>query len=217
MSKPVISAFDWVPDFAKGQVRDLVARWAFEEMGVEYDTHLLNARQPRGPDYVAWHAFDQVPAFRDGEVELFESGAILLYLAEKHGKLLPTDPAGRGKVTSWLFATLNTVEPNLRPVSILPLFHSDKDWAQGAADGLRPLAEKRLQRVSDALGDAEWIAGDFSIADILLVFVLRSFGADMIDAHANLVAYRDRGVARPAFQRALAAQIADFQPQPMEA
>ncbi len=205
-----ISAFSWVPDFARGQVRDLIVRWALEEMGPRYETALLDATSPRGEDYIAWQPFDQVPAYREGGVQAFESGAILILLAAKHGQLLPTDPTARAKVLSWHSAALSSVEPALRPISLLPLFHGDQPWTEGAVTALKPLAEKRLQRVSDALGGNDWIAGDFSIADILLVFVLRSFGANMIDAHTNLVAYRERGIARPAFQRALQAQLDDF-------
>ncbi len=211
---PTITAFSWVPDFAKGQVRDIIARWAFAELGLDYRTELLNAASARGEEYVEWHPFDQVPAYRDEEVEMFESGAILIHLGERHGHILPQEPPARAKVLSWTAAILNTVEPALRPVSLLPLFHGGKPWTEEAVAALRPLAEQRLKRVSAALGENDWIAGDFSIADILLVFVLRSFGGDMIAAHPNLVNYMERAMARPAFEEALAKHLADFTTEP---
>lgn len=205
-----ISAFNWVPDFARGNVRDLPVRWALEEMGLPYETHLIDASKPRGDDYVAWQPFDQVPAMRDGEVEMFEAAAILLYLAEKSGELLPTDPAARAKVISWLFASVNSVEPPVRNVFVFPLFYGDQGWTEDAVAALMPLAEKRLQRLSDALGDDDWIAGEFSIADIMLTFLLRAVGTDAVLKFDNLAAYVERGKARPAYARALQGQLDDF-------
>ncbi len=208
-----ISAFDWVPDFARGNVRDLPVRWALEEIGRPYSTHLIGASHARGPDYLAWQPFDQVPAMRDGALEMFESGAILLYLGEQDERLLPRDPAGRAKTISWLFAVLNTVEPPLRQAALLPLFHGDKPWCADASAALTPLAEQRLRRVSAALGDAEWIAGRFSIADIMLAFLLPMGGA-MLEQFGNLGAYCERARARPAFLRAYQAQLDDFTGEP---
>lgn len=209
-----ISAFDWVPDFARGQVRDLVARWALEEIERPYNTHLINAGAPRGNDYLAWHPFDQVPAYRDETGELFESGAILLHLGRQDERLLPADPATRMLAESWLFAALNSVEPVLRPISLLPLYHAGTDWVGTAVAAQQPMAEKRLQRVAEALGSKDWLAGQFSIADIMMAFVLRSFGGQMINDQPALIAYRDRALARPAFKRALKAQLDDFTGKP---
>jgi len=205
-----ITAFQAVPDFARGNVRDLVVRWMLEEMGRPYRTHLLDGTEPRGAEYLAWQPFDQVPALRDGDLELFESGAILLYLGEQDERLLPRDPVARAKVVSWLFAALNSVELPVRPVATLPLFHGDKAWTADAVAALTPLAEGRLQRVVDALGDKEWIAGDFSIADIMLIFLLRTIGGELAKRHDSLDAYIERGCARPAFERALQAQLDDL-------
>ena len=205
-----ISAFNWVPDFARGNVRDLPVRWALEELGWNYAVELLDARNPRGEDYVALQPFDQVPILRDGDVVLFEAAAILLYLAEKSGKLLPADPAGKARATSWLFASVNSVEPPLRNVSTFPLFYADSDWAAPAAQALTPFAEKRLARLSAALGDKPWIAGEFSVADIMLTFILRTLGGKPLEGFPGLCAYVDRGKARPAYQRAYDAQLADF-------
>lgn len=205
-----ISAFAWVPEFARGNVRDLPVRWALEEMGRPYEAHLLDATEPRDADYVAWQPFDQVPALRDGAVEAFEAAAILLYLGEQDERLLPREPAARWKAISWLFASVNSVEPPVRNVTLLPLFHGEQPWCEGAVAGLTPLAEQRLRRVSAALGENDWIAGEFSIADIMLSFILRTVGGETVAKFANLVAYIERGKARPAYQRALQAQLDDF-------
>ena len=206
-----ISAFNWVPNFARGNVRDLPVRWALEEIGWDYDVVLLDARTPRGADYVAWQPFDQVPAMRHGAVEMFEAAAIVLYLAEQAGRLLPADPAQRARAISWLFAGVNSVEPPLRNVTTLPLFHGDTAWAAPAAAALTPFANRRLSRLADALGDQDWIAGEFSAADIMLTFLLRTMGGALLDGFPALSAYVERGKARPAYQRAYAAQLADFE------
>ena len=216
-SRPVISAFNNVPDFAKGRVRDLRVRWAFEEVGVTYDTHLLDAMTPRGEDYVRWQPFDQVPALRDDNIEMFESGAILLYIAEKHDKLLPRAQEARWKAISWLIAALNSVEPALAMVTILALFHGDKPWSPEAQEGVRPMARKRLQRLADALGEREWLAGEFSIADIAMVTTFLVDSGGLVEEQPTLAAYRDRAMARPAYKRALKAQLDDFhEHQPLE-
>lgn len=212
--RPVISAFHTVPDFAKGRVRDLRLRWAFEELGVAYDTHLLDAMSPRGPDYVRWQPFDQVPALRDGEIEMFESGAILLYLADKHDGLLPRNEPARWTATSWLLAAFSSVEPFLAMVMGFAVFYRDKPWSAEAVELVKPLARQRLKRVAQALGEKEWLAGEFSIADIAMVTALNSDAAELVPEQPALAAYRDRGMARPAYQRALAAQFADFRDQP---
>jgi len=209
-STPVISAFHTVPDFAKGRVRDLRVRWAYEEIGAPYDTCLLNAMQPRGEDYVCWQPFDQVPALREGELEMFESGAILLHIAEKHGGLLPREEQARCQAISWLFAALNSVEPALMTMVMFALFHRDKPWAVEAVETVKPFARQRLQRLADALGDREWLAGEFSIADIAMVTVINTDMAGLVEEQPTLAAYRERAFARPAYKRALAAQLADF-------
>jgi len=209
-STPVISAFHTVPDFAKGRVRDLRIRWAYEELGIPYDTHLLDAMHPRGQDYVAWQPFDQVPALREGEIEMFESGAILLHIAEKHGGLLPREEQARCKAVSWLFAALNSVEPALMMVVMFALFHSDRPWSGDAVETIKPFARQRLKRLADALGNREWLAGEFSIADIAMVSVLNTDMVGLVDEQPTLSAYRERAFARPAYSRALESQLADF-------
>jgi glutathione S-transferase len=208
---PVVTAFDWVPDFAKGLVRDLRVRWAFEEIGAPYSIEKFGAANPRPEGYVNWQPFEQVPAFRDGEVEMFETGAILLYIAEKHGALLPKDEAGRWQAIAWLFAGLNSVEPSCLRYFAYDVFNAGKDWAAGAKEAVIPLVRQKLKRVSDALGDKDWLAGEFSIADVMMVTVLNSLkGTDFVAEYPNLAAYHARGTDRPAYKRALAAQFADF-------
>jgi glutathione S-transferase len=212
---PVVTAFDWVPEFAKGLVRDLRVRWAFEEIGAPYSVEKFGAANPRPEDYVRWQPFEQVPAFRDGGVEIFESGAILLYLAEKHDALLPKDERARWQAISWLFAGLNSVEPSCMRYFAYAVFNADKDWSAGATEALLPLLRQKLKRVTDALGDGEWLAGEFSIADIMMVTVLNSLkGTEFVAEYPALAAYHKRATARPAYQRALAAQMADFDGAP---
>ncbi|WP_338240660.1 glutathione S-transferase family protein [Aurantiacibacter hainanensis] len=210
-SPVTVSAFSWVPEFARGNVRDLPVRWALEEIGRPFETHLLDANTPRDAEYLAWQPFGQVPAMRNGGVSVFEAAAILLYLGEQEERLLPRDPAPRWRAISWLFASVNSLEPPVRQVALLPLFHGDQPWCEGAVKGLTPLAEQRLQRLSDALDDNDWIAGEFSIADIMLVFLLRTVGGEAVTKFANLVAYVERGKARPAHARALQSQLDDFE------
>ncbi|AKH42064.1 glutathione S-transferase [Altererythrobacter atlanticus] len=208
---PIITAFDWVPDFARGLVRDLRVRWAFEEIGKPYRTQLFGAATPRPDDYLAWQPFDQVPAFADGELRFFESGAILLYLAEEEEQLLPADPQMRWNAISWLFAALNSVEPAFTPIVSFDVFQSDQPWARDAREPAAKLARQKLLRVNDALGDNEWLAGDFSIADIAMVTVLNVLRhTDMVAEFPRLAAYRQRGESRSAYRRALDAQLADF-------
>ena len=205
-----ISAFSHVPPFARGSVRDIRVRWALEEIGRPYRTRLMDAFAPRPDDYRQWQPFGQVPAFDDGEVRLFESGAILLYRGEHDERLLPRSGQARWDATAWLIAALNSVEPMLMQVVALDFFHKGKDWAAAARPDLVPMAEARLKSVSAALGTREWLAGQFSVADIMMVTVLRNVRHTALATQFdNLAAYIARGEARPAFQRALADQCAE--------
>jgi len=213
--RPVVTAFDWVPEFARGLVRDLRVRWAFEEAGRPYDTQLLGAMQPRPEDYLAWQPFDQVPAFADGEIRFFESGAILLYLGEQHDELLPSQPQERWNAISWLFAALNSVEPSIGPLISYDVFHADKPWAQEARKPAAEFVQRRLSRVNDALAGKDWLAGRFSIADIAMITVLNNLRhTAMLADFPELAAYKRRGEQRTAYRRALEAQLADFQADP---
>ena len=204
-----ITAFDWVPDFARGKVRDLRPRWACEELGLGYRERLISA--VNRPDwYFAEQPWGQVPYLRDGDVHLFESGATLVHLAEREGKLLPAAGQGRADVLSWLFAAFNSVEPMLMELANVTIFAAGKSWAEERKPGLLETIGQKLERLETALGTREWLAGDFSIADIAMVSMLRIGGPELLAGTPRLEAYRARGEARPAFKAALDAQLAAF-------
>ena len=206
-----VTGFARVPDFARGVVRDLRVRWALEEIGRPYRVTLLDAFAPRPDEYLAWQPFGQVPAFADGEVRLFESGAILLYLGEADERLLPGEASARWNATAWLIAALNSVEPMVMQLVSLDVFNAGEEWAKLARPAALNLLEERLRRVADALAGRDWLAGRFSIADILMVTVLRNLRhTDIVAGFARLAAYQARGEGRPAFARALADQSADY-------
>ncbi|TKD53299.1 glutathione S-transferase family protein [Sphingomonas baiyangensis] len=212
-----ITGFDWVPDFARGHVRDLRPRWACEEIGLRYAMRLLDARA-RQEDYFAEQPWGQVPVLRDGDVSLFESGAILLHLGERDAQLLPQGGAARDRVVSWLFAAYNSVEPFTMQLGTVDIFAAGEEWARLRRPGLVAQLGQRLDRLADALGERAWLGDAFSIADIAMVTVLRACPrAELIDPRPALAAYVDRGEARPAFQRALAAQLGDFRDEPVAA
>lgn len=214
-SRPTVTAFDWVPEFARGLVRDLRVRWALEEIGRPYDSELLNARQPRPGEYLARQPFDQVPAFNDGDLKIFETGAILLYLGEQDERLLPTQGQARWDAIAWLFSALNSVEPFVQRIALYDLFHKDKPWVPEARTVSVELCKKKLARVDHALEGKDWLAGQFSVADIAMVTVLNILRhTDLVAEYPALAAYKARGEARPAYKRALDAQYADFTPEP---
>lgn len=209
-----VTGFDNVPEFARGKVRDLRVRWALEEIGRPYRTRLFDAFQPRPDEYLSRQPFGQVPAFDDGHVRLFESGAILLYLGESDERLLPREPQARWAATAWALAALNSIEPMVMTLVFVEVFNADKPWSRQARPDVLPMLEKRLERLANALGQRDWLGDRFTIADILMVTVLRFLPDDAIlDRFPALAAYRQRGEARPAFARALAAQCADFKDQ----
>ena len=210
-SRPVVTAFDWVPEFARGLVLDLRVRWALEEIARDYDTELLNARAPRPEAYLARQPFDQVPAFRDGDLDLFETGAILLYLGEQDVRLLPSSGQARWDAIAWLFAALNSVEPVLQRIVHYDVFHKDKPWSAEAREASFGLCCKKLERVDAALAGKDWLVGTFSVADIAMITVLNILRhTDLVAQYPALAAYKARGEARPAYKRALDAQYADF-------
>lgn len=209
----VVSALRNVPGFAHGLVRDLRVRWALEEIGRPYRSDLYEGMEPRPPAYREWQPFGQVPAFADGDLRLFETGAILLYLGEQDEHLLPREPQARWTATSWLIGALNSVEPMIMQLVSLDIFNAEHDWAKAARPGVVAMVESRLAAVSDALGEGQWLAGTFSVADILMVTVLRNLRhTDIVRRFATLAAYQARAESRPAFQRALADQLADLGP-----
>ena len=213
-----ITAFRWVPDFAAGLVRDLRIRWALEEIGRPYRVRLLDAMHPRPAEYFQEQPFGQVPVYRDEEVELFESGAILIHLGLRDERLLPADPNGRGRGIAWLIAGLNSVEPMIFELITIDIFNRGQDWTRERRPQVVENLEKRLQLLSEALGDGEWFEGRFTIGDLMIVAMLRQLRhTDILAKYPNLAALVARGEARPAFRQALADQLAVFkehEPEP---
>ena len=209
-SKLEVTAFDWVPDFARGYVRDLRPRWACEEIGLDYSEHLISAVN-RPADHFLFQPWGQVPVLNDNGVRLFESGAILLHLAEKDERLMPRDAQARANTLAWLFAAYNSVEPMLFELGNVDIFASDEEWAKLRRPSLIEFIQGRLGRLNDAMGDKTYLTGEFSVADIAMATVLReAVEAGLIAEQPRLQAYLDRCLARPAFQRAMDAQLAAF-------
>ena len=213
-----VTAFRWVPRFAEGLVRDLRIRWALEEIGRPYRVRLLDALNPRPADYFQEQPFGQVPAFRDDDVRLFESGAILIHLGLSDERLLPTDANGRGRAIAWLIAALNSVEPMIFELVNIDIFNRGQDWTQERRPQLVEKIAARLQLLADALGDREWFEDRFTIGDLMMVSVLRNLRhTDLIAGQPRLADFVARGEARPAFQRALKDQLAVFKENQPEA
>ena len=207
-----ISAFRWVPEFARGQVRDLRARWALEEARLPYQTRLLGQGDNDQPEYRALQPFGQVPILEEDGLVLFESGAIVLHIGERSEALLPKDPAARARATQWLVAALNSIEPFVMNVVIIDLFYANEQWAQLRRPGAVEFVNRRLAALDRSLGDKPFLDGDrFTAGDLMMSTVLRILSnTDIISGHPRLAAYIERCTARPAFQRALNAQLADF-------
>jgi glutathione S-transferase len=210
-----ITAFRWVPEFAQGVVRDLRVRWALEEAGLSYRVRLLG--QDRPPEYLLEQPFDQVPCFSDGKVRIFESGAIVQYIGEQSETLLPTDDQGRFRAIQWTYGALNSVEPAILNLLLIDIFYAGEEWAKLRRPGAEDFVKLKLKRVSEWLGDSEWLEDRFTIGDLLMITVLRFLRhTKLVDEFPNLSDYLKRGEARPAFQRALADQLATYaanQPQ----
>jgi glutathione S-transferase len=212
-----ITAFRWVPEFAQGVVRDLRARWALEEAGLDYRVRLLGQERPA--DYLKEQPFDQVPLLTDGEVQIFESGAIVQYIGEKSEALLPRDTRDKYRAVQWTYAALNSVEPAILNLLLIDVFFTGEEWARLRRPGAADFARLKLKRVSDWLGDKPWLEGDrFTIGDLIMVTTLRFLRhTDMVAEFPNLEVFVKRAEARPAFQQALGDQLAAFaenQPQP---
>jgi glutathione S-transferase len=208
-----ISAFNWVPPFAQGHVRDLRVRWALEEAGIPYAVRRLDATSERPDDYYEEQPFGQVPSYHDSIVSLFESGAIVLHVGRDCETLLPSDPAARARATAWLIAALNSVEPFLMQLATIDIFEAGEAWAKQRRPAVVEMIGKRLQRLAAALGDKPYLDGEaFTAGDLMMTTVLRMLdGKNLLEQHPNLVAWKARCQRRPAFQIALAAQIADFE------
>jgi glutathione S-transferase len=208
-----VTAFEWVPPFARGQVRDLRVRWALEEAGLSYRTRLISARE-RPEWYFKDQPFGQVPHYKDGGVEMFECAAIALHIAEKSEKLLPREGPRRAQALTWLLAAMNSIDPQVMNQITIEVFARGEEWATLRKPAQTEILERRLGQLATALGDKDWLAGDFTVADVLMVCTLRTAMNSSAAMPDSLLRYIARGEARPAFQAALAAQLADFIPDP---
>ncbi|MDB6158086.1 MAG: glutathione S-transferase [Gammaproteobacteria bacterium] len=207
-----ISAFKWVPDFARGQVRDLRARWALEEAGLRYQTRLLGQGDQDRPEYRALQPFGQVPILEDDGLVLFESGAIVLHVGERSEILLPKEPGARARAIQWLVAALNSIEPFVMNVASIDLFYANEEWAKLRRPGAVEFVQRRLSALSRTFGDKPFLDGDrFTAGDLMMSTVLRILKhTDIVSSDRRLAAYVERCTARPAFKRALDAQLGDF-------
>lgn len=207
-----ISAFDWVPSFAQGQVRDLRIRWALEEAGLSYRQRLLDAKTERPEDYFREQPFGQVPIYNEGDIHMFESGAIVLHIGERTETLLPRDSVGRARATTWLIAALNSVEPSLMELATIDIFNPEADWARERRPEVVENVRRRLELLSNWLGEKDYLEDRFTAGDLMMAAALRILGhTDLVAEYPNLARYKARCEARPAFQRALQAQLAAFE------
>jgi glutathione S-transferase len=209
--KPTITAFQRSPDRGRGLARDMRVRWALEEADQLYDVRLVSFSQMKEPAHRALHPFGQIPTYEQGDLALFESGSIILHIAETRPGLLPEDANARARAITWMFAALSTAEPPIVEFTMAMLFERDKSWYAERQVMLEERVHARLRDLAAALGDAEWLDGAFSAGDLLMVTVLRRLeSSGLLNTHPTLRAYIDRAVARPAYQRAFADQLAVF-------
>jgi glutathione S-transferase len=208
---PVITAFERSPDRGRGLARDMRVRWALEEVGQPYAVRLVSFEALRQPAHLALQPFGQIPTYQDGALALFESGAIVLHIAERHAGLLPVDRNARARAIAWIFAALDTVEPPIFDHSLARILERDEPWFEKRLQALETGIRKRLGDLSRHLGAADWLDGAFSAGDLVMVTVLRrAQSSGLLDEYPNLAAYVARAEARPAYQRAFAAQLAVF-------
>lgn len=211
MTGPIITAFERSPDRGRGQARDMRVRWALEEVGQPYEVRLVSFEEMKQPAHLALHPFGQIPTYQDGEVALFETGAIVFHIAETHPGLLPREAGARARAIAWMFAALNTVEPPILDRGNAALLERDQPWYEARRPILEDRVRVRLSQLSTRLGEGDWLDGAFSAGDLLMVTVLRRLeGSGLLEAFANLTAYIARGQARPAYKRAFDAQLAVF-------
>ncbi|WP_309945438.1 glutathione S-transferase family protein [Tardiphaga robiniae] len=212
---PTISAFERSPDRGRGLARDMSVRWALEEVGQPYDVRLLSFAEMKEPAHRRLHPFGQIPTYEDGDLMLFESGAIVFHIAERHPGLLPDDANARARAIAWMFAALSTVEPPIVERGAATLTERDKTWYATRLPILDDRVRARLADLSIRLGDADWLDGRFSAGDLLMVTVLRRLnGSGLLEEYPNLCAYIARGEARPAYKRAFVDQLAVFTGKP---
>jgi len=208
---PIITAFESSPDRGRGLARDMAVRWAFEEVGQPYDVRLVSFREMKEPLHLARQPFGQIPSYEEGDLVLFESGAIVLRIAETHSGLFPDDAAGRARAIAWMFAAKSTIEPVIVEAEAAFLMEREKNWFEERQPMLKERIRVRLDQLSRRLGKADWLDGEFSAGDLLMINVLRRPTAlVLLDDFPSLAAYVARGEARPAFKRAFDAQHAVF-------
>ena len=208
---PTITAFERSPDDGEGHARDMRVRWALEEAGQRYDVRLVSFTQMKEPAHRALHPFGQIPTYEEGDLVLFESGAIVFHIAQNHAGLLPDDKNARARAVTWMLAALNTVEPPIVELEQAPFVVGDKPWCGEFLPILEDRVRARLDDLSNRLGDGEWLDGAFSAGDLMMVMVLRRLdGTGIVEEYPNLAAYMARGEARPAYKRAFDAQRAVF-------
>ena len=204
-----ITAFERSPDGGKGLARDTRVRWALEEVGQPYAVRLVSFAAMKEPAHLAIHPFGQIPTFEEGDLSVFETGAIVFHIAEQHAGLLPDDANARTRAITWMFAALSTVEPLVLELQTARFAEGDKPWTEHRLPLIRDRIRGRLDQLAARLGDADWLDGAFSAGDLLMVSVLlRLRMSGLLDEYPTLAAYVARGEARPAYQRAFAAQLA---------
>jgi glutathione S-transferase len=207
-----ITAFAASPDRGAGLARDTRVRWALEEAGQPYEVRLVSFNAMKEPAHLRLHPFGQIPTYEEGDLALFETGAIVFHIAERHRGLLPHEPYARARAITWMFAATNTVEPPILDLATARLLEGDKPWAKERMPLVMERLRDRLKQLSAHLGDAEWLDGDFTAGDLMMVHVLQRLRASgILGEFPNLAAYVARGEARPAYKRAFAAQLAVFE------
>ncbi len=214
---PTITAFERSPDRGQGLARDTRVRWALEEVGQAYEVRLVSFQAMKAPAHLALHPFGQIPTYEEGELVLFESGAIVCHIAQQHAGLLPADANARARAIGWVFAALNTVEPPILELQTARILESDKPWTEQRLPLVKDRIRVRLGELATRLGDADWLDGAFSVGDLMMVSVLlRLKASGLLNDYPGLSAYAARGEARPAYRRSFAAQLAVFAGQASE-
>lgn len=204
-----ITAFERSPDGGKGLARDTRVRWALEEAGQPYEVRLVSPRAMKEPAHMSLQPFGQIPTYEEGDLALFETGAIIFHIADQHAGLLPRDAHARARAITWMFAAINTIEPPILELVTARFAEGDKPWSKERVPLIADRIRHRLNQLAERLGDAEWLDGAFSAGDLMMASVLlRLRPSGILDEFPSLAAYVARGEARPAYKRAFAAQLA---------